>query len=235
MEGFTYTNIFETKGIEYIIIILFLLLLIPFWLIVNHKPVLKQALQQVQSLTAGILSIPQGIFFCKNHTWVHLEKTGDAKTGIDDFLLHVVGEVKIKAFRVAGNEIKKGDAIAELTAGDKRLTIYSPISGKITDTNPLITDNHRITGNDIYEQGWFYTIKPSDWKAETAGFWFAEEASDWIKNELHRLKDFLSTAIAEYTPEKAPVTLQEGGELNINPLADMQVEIWNDFQKEFLV
>ncbi len=32
MEGFTYTNIFETKGIEYIIIICFFLILIPFWI-----------------------------------------------------------------------------------------------------------------------------------------------------------------------------------------------------------
>jgi len=31
MEGFTYVDIFATKGIEYLVIILFLLLIIPFW------------------------------------------------------------------------------------------------------------------------------------------------------------------------------------------------------------
>jgi len=36
MESFVYNNIFDTKGIEYIIIIFFLLVLIPFWFFVNN-------------------------------------------------------------------------------------------------------------------------------------------------------------------------------------------------------
>ena len=35
MDGFTYYNIFDTKGIEYLFIIAFLILLIPFWIIIN--------------------------------------------------------------------------------------------------------------------------------------------------------------------------------------------------------
>ncbi len=37
MDGFTYINIFETKGIEYLAIIAFLVMLIPFWLLLNRK------------------------------------------------------------------------------------------------------------------------------------------------------------------------------------------------------
>ena len=37
MEQFTYNNIFETKGIEYLLIIGFFLVLIPFWLILNKR------------------------------------------------------------------------------------------------------------------------------------------------------------------------------------------------------
>jgi glycine cleavage system H protein len=31
MEAFTYVNIFDTKGIEYVLVITFLLLVISFW------------------------------------------------------------------------------------------------------------------------------------------------------------------------------------------------------------
>jgi len=234
MEGFTYTNIFETKGIEYIIIIGFLLLLIPFWLLVNQKPIVKQFVSSVQTLTAGILRIPQGIFFSKNHTWVHLEKTGEAKTGIDDFLYKVVGDVKIKTFKTPGESIKKGEVMAVIIAGEKRLNILSPVSGEITKTNQLLTDNQKITNEDLYENAWFYSIKPAYWKEETSGFFLAGEASEWIKNELHRVKDFLNVSLARYSTEPSLAVLQEGGELSINPLAGMQREIWDDFQKEFL-
>ena len=37
MDGFSYTNIFETKGKEYLMIIGFMLILVPFWIALNRK------------------------------------------------------------------------------------------------------------------------------------------------------------------------------------------------------
>ncbi len=37
MDAFSYNNIFETKGIEYLVVIAFLALLIPFWITLNKK------------------------------------------------------------------------------------------------------------------------------------------------------------------------------------------------------
>ena len=87
MDAFTYKDIFETKGIEYIIIIAFLLLLIPFWILLNKSPKIKAEIQKAWDvLTANILRIPQGLFFSRNHTWAFMEKSGLAKVGLDDFL-----------------------------------------------------------------------------------------------------------------------------------------------------
>ena len=41
MDGFSYYNIFDTKGIEYLVVIAFLLLLIPFWLALNKQVKIK--------------------------------------------------------------------------------------------------------------------------------------------------------------------------------------------------
>ena len=76
MDGFTYTNIFETKGIEYLIIIAFLLLIIPFWLAINRKSALsKQISKTLGVLTAAILKDPEGLYFNRNHTWTFLKRT----------------------------------------------------------------------------------------------------------------------------------------------------------------
>ena len=45
MEGFSYNNIFETKGIEYLAIIAFFVLLIPFWILLNRQAKNKRQLQ----------------------------------------------------------------------------------------------------------------------------------------------------------------------------------------------
>lgn len=234
MDGFTYSNIFETKGIEYIIVIFFLLILIPFWIFVNRKvPVGKQIQQAINVLTAGILNIPQGLFFSKNHTWVYLEKTGNAKIGIDDFLQKVVGEVQIVPLKSSGEQVQKNDVLAEIEQNGKRLKIVSPISGEVIATH-LPENKLGLPNSDPYEEGWFYALKPSNWKAETSGFFLAEEATNWIKNELERLKDFLNVSMAKYSGESAALAFQEGGELVANPLSHVQPEIWDDFQKQFL-
>lgn len=235
MEAFTYSNIFETKGIEYIIILAFLLLLVPFSIFISRGENVKNRISNaINVLTAGVLRIPQGLFFSKNHTWVHLEKNGEARIGIDDFLTQVIGTVNVSQKVQRGQKIKKGDVLAEVQQDGKLLRIHSPISGEVVGANEAVGENGQLLKDDPYNSGWFYAVKPNNWKAETSGFYLAEEASEWINKELHRFKDFLNAEVAKYSNQPAMVTLQEGGELKADPLAELQPEIWNDFQKEFL-
>ncbi len=235
MEGFTYTDIFETKALEYLIIIVFFMLLVPFWFVITQPgKTLKRMQSSVNVLTAGILRIPEGLFFSKNHTWAHLEKSGEAKIGIDDFLTHVVGNMKINQLKQPGENVKKGELLAEIVQDGKRLKLHSPVSGKIMDSNSIVAENSEILIDDPYEKGWIYAIEPGNWKAETSDFYLAEEASVWINQELIRFKDFLNASLARYSSQPAMVILQEGGELKADPLDNLQPEIWSDFQKEFL-
>ncbi len=233
MESFSYVNIFETKGIEYIIIIIFLLLLIPFWMIFN-KRIPEHLHNIIRNLTASVLRIPQGFFFSKNHTWAFLEKSGNAKIGIDDFLIQVVGDVQIKRFKTQGELFSKGDLLAELEGNGKKLKVFAPVSGEIIYTNNLIQEEPEILVDDPYERGWFYSVKPTNWKGETSGYYMAEEANAWINRELQRLKDFLTISAGKHVNGELQVAFQEGGELMPKPLASLQSEIWEDFQKEFL-
>jgi len=235
MEGFTYTNIFETKGIEYLIIIAFLILLIPFWIILNRESAIAKQMGKVWDIiTADILRIPQGLFFNKNHTWAYLDKSGTAKVGIDDFLLQIVGDVKINHLRNPGEKIKKGDLLTEIDQNGKRLRIYSPISGEIKTSNTLIIEDSQILNEDPYEKGWIYNIKPSNWVSETKSCYLADAATSWINKELERFKDFLAESMGKHSPGPSMVVLQEGGELRSNPLSELETDIWKDFQEEFL-
>jgi glycine cleavage system H protein len=236
MDGFSYTNIFDTKGIEYLVIISFLLLLIPFWLILNKQVKFKEQIQKILGvLSANILKIPQGIFYNKNHTWTFLEKSGSAKVGLDDLLLHITGNVDIKNLKTRNEEIKKGELLAELDQNGKSLKIYSPISGKILTANENLKENKQLLNQDPYGKGWIYEIKPSNWVTETSTWYFAEEAQTWMKSELDRYKSFLSMNFRKYSPESESLTiLQDGGELSENSLSELPNEMWQEFQKEFL-
>ncbi len=235
MEGFTYTNIFDTKGIEYIIIIAFLILIIPFWIILNKPAKVKQKIKKTwEVLTASLLKVPQGLFFSKNHTWAHLKASGSANIGIDDFLLKTLGEISIINLIEPGESINKGHIIAEIGQNGKLLKIKSPISGEIIKMNFELTENPELLYEDPYEAGWFYEIQPNNWITETNSYYLGEKAKIWAAKELDRLKDFISISIGKHSSEPSMITLQEGGELRSNPLSELQKETWDDFQKEFL-
>jgi glycine cleavage system H protein len=235
MDGFTYNNIFDTKGIEYLVIIAFLLLLIPFWLALNRKVTIKEHFRKALGvLSAGILRVPQGIFYSKNHTWTYLEKSGVAKVGLDDLLLHITGEVKIHQLKSQGEDIRKGEILAEIDQNGRSLSIFSPISGKVLSSNPILEVNHELLNQDPYGNGWLFDIKPTNWVAEIPACFLAEEATEWFKKELDRYKDFLAMNIGKYSPETYFATLQDGGELVDNSLSGLPDEMWKDFQKEFL-
>ncbi|MCF8371785.1 MAG: glycine cleavage system protein H [Bacteroidales bacterium] len=230
----SYYDIFDTKGIEYIIIIAFLLLLIPFWIKLNQSKMVEKISQKLEILTAAILNIPKGIFFCKNHTWAHLEKSGLAKVGLDDFVLKTVGKIHLKTVRKQGDKIRKGDLIGEIIQNNKTLKVFSPITGEIRQLNPIIDEGAEILNENSYEKYWMYDIEPFDWQAETQTYYMANAAMAWSMKELQKLKDFLMVSLAKNSPGQSYFALQEGGELRINPLSDLQEEIWNDFQDEFL-
>lgn len=235
MDGFTYNNIFDTKGMEYIIIIAFLIMIIPFWIIINRQSGITGRIKTAFGvLSAGILRIPQGLFYSKNHTWTHLEKSGDARVGLDDLLLHITGEVKLNYLRNPGETVNKGDMLAEINQNGKILKISSPISGVILDTNPEIDESPNVLNNDPYGEGWIYTIKPSKWVSETNSYYLADEAIAWSRKELIRFKDFLAMSMEKYSPETSMVILQDGGELCDKPLSELPDKVWQDFQKTFL-
>ncbi len=235
MEGFTYNNIFEMKGIEYLAIIAFFAILIPFWLLLNKQVKNKKQLQKsLGNLSPNSLQIPQGLFFSRFHTWTHLERSGVAKVGLDDLLVHITGEVKLSRIIDSGERIKKGDFLAEIVQNDKRLKIYSPISGEIIEANSELIKNPELLNEDPYQKGWMYKIKPISWVTDTQSHFLAEDASLWASQELVRFKDFLARSIGKYSPDPTAVILQDGGELRDQPLSELPDEVWQDFQQDFL-
>jgi glycine cleavage system H protein len=233
MDGFTYHNIFETKGIEYLAILAFFAILVPFWLLLNKK------IKTMEQKSSGILSInslkiPQGLFFSKYHTWSHLGVSGIARVGIDDLLLHIVGEVKFSNILEPGERIQKGELLAKIIHKGKTLRIYSPISGEIMEVNPVLNSNPELLNDDPYGKGWMYKIKPMSWTADTYSYYLAEEAIQFSKQELDKFREFIATSIVNNSPIPSLHILQDGGELIDQPLSEFPEEVWEDFQEDFL-
>jgi len=233
MDEFTFVNLFETKGIEYIIIIAFLIMIIPFWVMLT-RPVKVKLKPGASPLGSMVSSLPQGIYFSRSHTWAYLLKSGEARLGAGSLLVHLTGIANIRMLKEPGNRLTRGEKLFEISIGDRTLSVVSPLSGTLTSLNPELRDNPSLLHDDPYGKGWICSVRPSDWMAEVSGFSLAEGATAWFRKELQRVRDFMAGASARAGNEMATVYLQDGGEPVDRVLATLSPDEWDRFQKEFL-
>ena len=194
---------------------------------------------EMLSVSTGVFNeesviIPKGIYFGKTHSWAFMKKNGSVKIGIDDFLQHITGTITRVELKGAGETVKKGELLMSIIRKGKLLNIYSPISGTITEVNENLEYNSSLLNSSPYSEGWVYLIEPLNWGLEIQYLLIAEKYKEALKDEFARLKDFFTSLIKANSLDFAYVTMQDGGELTDNPLAELEPEVWDDFQTKFI-
>ncbi|MBC8192489.1 MAG: hypothetical protein ISR87_04010 [Candidatus Marinimicrobia bacterium] len=226
MDGFSYLNIFSTKGVEYLIVIGFFIVVIPFWRLLKET--------EMPRLSLSAIRLPRGVYFDATHTWAYLERAGKIRVGIDDFITALTGPVTLKLNKHRGETIKRGEHIATLMGDDKSLKIYSPISGTLKSINKSALKIFSKRTNHEFTENWLFDMEPKRWDMEKTMLILGEKAQEWIRKEHARLRDVLAFAELKYNLNTQPVLLQEGGEIADQVLEPMSSEIWEEFQSEFI-
>ena len=196
--------------------------------------ILNATKNSLSVLNETSIQIPKGLFFDKSHTWAFMEKDGEVRVGIDDFLQHVTGPITRIKTKNPGDSITKGEPILTLIQDGKQLNVRTPISGTIKAINEDLIADSKALNCSPYSDGWVYMIEPSNWLREIQFLAMSNKYKEWLKNEFLRLKDFIASSAKISSPTYEPVILQEGGEIKDNVLQDFRPEVWEDFQKHFL-
>ncbi len=186
------------------------------------------------SLNEKAIFVPKGLYFDKTHTWAFMEKDGTVKVGMDDFLQHVTGTITRVNMKEPGEHVRKGEKVMTIVRNGKQLNIYSPVSGTIMEQNNSLLANPALLNSSPYRDGWVYMLEPKNWLREIQFLFMAEKYKEWLKDEFSRLKDFFAASAKSNNGVYAHIILQDGGELTDNVLADLEPEVWEDFQTKFI-
>ncbi|MDX2429987.1 MAG: hypothetical protein QNK35_03575, partial [Bacteroides sp.] len=179
-------------------------------------------------------AFPAGLFFDRSHTWTFMEKNGDVRIGVDDFVQRVCGSVSRVLIKSPGDQIKKGDALFTLVQQGKKLVIHSPVSGVVVEHNEELFEDASLLNKDPYAGGWIYMVKPANWGSEMKSYFMGEPYGDWLKAEFTRLKDFFTVVPGDKKSLELLPVLQDGGEIRDGALEEMGPEVWEEFQTRFI-
>ena len=119
------------------------------------------------------MEVREGLLYMESHEWVKEE--GDTVTvGISDYAQCQMKDVVYVEMPEIGAEFKKGDSIGVVESVKTVADIYSPVSGKVVETNLALKDHPQFINEDPFGKGWIVKIAVRD-KGELKGMLSAKD------------------------------------------------------------
>jgi glycine cleavage system H lipoate-binding protein len=188
----------------------------------------QKAVPVSSGIDADLLThVPRGVFLAPGHTWLQLERSGGVRLGGDRFPLTALGEVDRLDVVPEGTRVRQGDVLAQLGSGRRELRLLSPVEGTVTAVNRSLLARPDDLHADPYEGGWFCSIRPKRLAASLKRMVVAEETEEWMRSELRRLRDILSSREGELT------ALADGGAPVHGLSCCLEHEEWEEFVERF--
>lgn len=126
-------------------------------------------------------NVPENLHYSKDHEWVRVE--GDiAVVGITDHAQEQLGDVVYVELPKPGEEFAAHESFGSVESVKAVSEIFTPVSGKVTDSNQSLTDEPEKVNNDPYGEGWMIKITMSS-SGEVDSLLTAAEYEDFTKAE----------------------------------------------------
>ncbi len=98
--------------------------------------------------------------FSQTHEWV-AEDGGVARIGISEYAQSQLGDVIYVELPKVGTEVTAGGKFGVVESVKAASDLYSPVSGKVVETNPELADRPELINSDPYGEGWMLRLELS--------------------------------------------------------------------------
>jgi glycine cleavage system H protein len=104
---------------------------------------------------------PADYRYTKQHEWIKVQ--GDTGTiGITDYAQQELGDVVFVDLPKVGAKISAAKSLGSVESVKAVSEIYSPVSGEVTETNPLLVDAPEKINTDPHNTAWLIKLKLAD-------------------------------------------------------------------------
>jgi glycine cleavage system H protein len=108
------------------------------------------------------MNVPDNLKYYKEHDWVRVESDGTAVVGITEFAAESLGDIVFVELPEPGTEIKQFDKLGEIESVKAVSDLYTPIGGRVIESNQAVTEAPETVNDSPYDAGWLIKIELSD-------------------------------------------------------------------------
>jgi glycine cleavage system H lipoate-binding protein len=184
-----------------------------------------------QPLAAAHQPVPVGVFVQPTMTWGRIGQAGEVYLGVHPMLLGLVGAGRKLEFRASGEHVAKGEPLVSISRSGRRLTLRSPISGRVDRVNLGAVGETQWTGAEGRGGDWLCRLLPEFVTDESRSWLSGTAAAEWTRQRYDELRAYLTNAVAD---GHLGVTMADGGELPAGILGELDQGVWDGLEDCFL-
>ena len=107
------------------------------------------------------MKFPEELLYTDTHEWVKNE--GNKVTvGLTDYAQSQLKDIVYVELPEIGSEFKKGESVGVVESVKTAADFFSPVTGKVTQTNVTLKDTPQFINEDPYGKGWILNMDLQD-------------------------------------------------------------------------
>lgn len=228
MEEIRYIDIFASKGIEYLLVIGFLIVLVFFLRYLGRLAPAK--IERAPARTAELLErwfrLPERLYYHQGHTWAELESNDVARVGVDDFAQILLGVPSAVSLPRVGSKLQQGEKGWEMVFDSTAIPILSPVSGEVIEVNEELLKAPQLINSDPYEAGWLMKVRKPKLKTDFKNLLSGNVARAWLDDTVLTLRSRFMGELG--------LVLQDGGMPLPGMARNLSPADWSEVALDFL-
>lgn len=107
------------------------------------------------------MNFPEQLHYTKEHEWISID--GNVATiGITEFAQGELGDIIYVDIETIGKELSADAVFGTVEAVKTVSDLFLPVSGTITEKNPLLDSQPELVNQDPYGDGWMIKMNIND-------------------------------------------------------------------------
>jgi len=125
--------------------------------------------------------LPEELLYTENHEWVRVEGS-HAALGITDYAQSQLKDIVFVEMPEIGSNFKRGESLGVVESVKTVADLYSPVTGRVLETNATLRDHPQFVNEDPYGKGWVVRMELGD-REELQGLLSAKDYQGTLPEE----------------------------------------------------
>ena len=127
------------------------------------------------------MEFPDNLLYTESHEWVR-DEGSQATIGLTDYAQSQLKDIVYVELPEIGSEVKKEESIGVVESVKTVADVFSPVTGKVVETNLTLKDSPQFLNEEPYGKGWIVKMELKD-KRELKGLLSSKGYQDSLPSE----------------------------------------------------